>query len=78
MQKARKVTIAAVVLFFVSIWVIMAPGITAGWLTEEVRVFGLVMLLTGIVAGVLVVYFDWRAQLLNRIRDGRNEYRKAT
>jgi hypothetical protein len=76
-KKANKQTIVAVVLFFVSIWVVMAAGITAVWLTEEVRVFGLVMLPTAIVAGLLVVYFDWRAKLLSRIRDERHEYRKA-
>ena len=32
----------------------MAAGITAVWLTEDVRVFGLVMLPTAIVAGLLV------------------------
>ena len=77
MKKASKTTIVAVMLFFVSIWVVMAAGITAVWLTEEVRVFGLVMLPTVIVAGLLVVYFDWRAKRLDRIRDERNEYRKA-
>jgi len=76
-KQAKKETIVAVVLFFVSIWVIMAVGITAVWLTEEVRVFGLVALPTTIVTGLLVVYFDWRAKLLNRIRDERNEFRKA-
>jgi hypothetical protein len=76
-KKATKQMVMAVVLFFVSIWVVMAAGITAVWLTEEVRVFGLVMLPTVIVAGLLVVYFDWRAKLLDRIRDERNEYRKA-
>ena len=77
MKKASRTTIAAVMLFFVSILVVMAAGITAVWLTEEVRVFGLVMLPTAIVAGLLVVYFDWRAKLLSRIREERNEYRKA-
>ena len=56
---------------------IVTAGITAVWLTEEVRVFGLVMLPTAIVAGLLVVYFDWRAKLLSPIRDERNEHRKA-
>ena len=77
MKKATKQTVMAVVLFLVSIWVVMTAGITAVWLTEEVRVFGLVMLPTAIVAGLLVVYFDWRAELLNRIRDERHEDRKA-
>lgn len=77
MKKATKQTVVAVLLFFVGIWVVMAAGITAVWLTEEVRVFGLVMLPTGLVAGLLIVYFDWRAKLLNRIRAERNEYRRA-
>jgi uncharacterized membrane-anchored protein len=76
-KKATKPTVVALALFFVSIWVVMTAGITAVWLTEEARVFGLVMLPTAIVAGLLVVYFDWRAKLLNRMRDERNEYRKA-
>ena len=77
MKRAKKRMIVAAVLFFVSISLVMAAGITAVWLTEEARVFGLVMLPTAIVAGLLVVYFDWRAKLLNRMRDERNEYRKA-
>ena len=39
MKKVDKATIAALALFFVSIWVVLA-AITAVWLTEEVRVFG--------------------------------------
>ena len=77
MKTASKTTIVAVMLFFVGIWVVMAAGITAVRLTEEVRVLGLVMLPTVVVAGLLVVYFDWRAKLLSRIRDERHEYRKA-
>jgi hypothetical protein len=68
-KKAGKTTIVAVMLLFVSIWIVMAAGITAVWLTEEVTVFGLVMLPAAIVAALLVVYFDWRSKLLSRIRD---------
>ena len=77
MRTARKETIVAVVLFFVGMWVVMAAGITAVWLTEEVRLFGLVMLPTAIVAGLLVVYFDWRAKLLRRVRDQRHGRKAA-
>ena len=77
MKRATKTTVVAMTLFFVSIWVAMTAGITAVWLTEEVRLFGLVMLPTTIVAGLLVLYFDWRAKLLNPIRYERNEHRKA-
>ena len=77
MKKAKKRMIIAAVLFFVSIWLVMPTGIAAVWLTEQVRVFGLVMLPTAIIAGLLVVYFEWRAKVLNRIRDERYEGRKA-
>jgi predicted branched-subunit amino acid permease len=76
-RKANKETIAAVALTFFSIWVVLAVGITAEWLTPDVRVFGLVMLVTAIVAGLLVVYFDWRAKLRRRMLAERDTYRKA-
>ena len=75
-KKARKMMIVAAVLFFASIWLVMPTGITAVWLTEQARVFGLVMLSTAIVAGLLVVYFEWRAKVLSRIRDERYDGRK--
>ena len=52
-------------------------GVTAVWLTGEVRVFGLVGLPAAIVAGLLVVYFDWREKLLRRMLTEPKEYRKA-
>jgi hypothetical protein len=64
-------------LFLASIWVVMGAGITAVWLTEELRVIGLVMLPIAIVTGLLVVYFEWRTKLLNRFRDGGHEHRKT-
>ena len=73
----HKMTIVAVALAFVSIWVVMTAGTTAVWLTEEVRVFGLVVLPTAIAASLLVGYFDWRAKLLNGMRDEGKEHRKT-
>ena len=64
-KKAKKRMIVVAVLFFVSIWLVMPTGITAVWLTEQVKVLSLVMLPTAIFAGLLVVYFEWRAKLLN-------------
>jgi len=75
--KANKDTIVALALAFSSLWVALAVGITAVWLTAEVRVLGLVMLPTAIVAGLLVVYFDWRAKLRRRVLGERDAYRKA-
>jgi hypothetical protein len=72
-----KATVAALALLFVSIWVVLAAAITAVWLTEEVRVLGLVILPTGIVAALLVVYFDWRAKLRRRAVADRAGHRTA-
>ena len=77
MRKANKETIVALALVFFSLWIVLAVDITAVWLTAEVRVFGLVMLPTAIVAGLLVVYFDWRAKLRRRVLAERDTYRKA-
>jgi hypothetical protein len=76
----KKSTVLAVVLVIVSIWVVLAAGLTAVWLTNEVRVIGLVGLPTGIVAALLVLYFDWRAKLQRQIldeSDDRHDLRKA-
>jgi hypothetical protein len=75
-KKASKRMIVAAVLFFVGIWLVMPTGIPAVWLTEQARVFGLVMFPTAIVAGLLVVYFEWRAKVLSRIRDEGYDGRK--
>ena len=55
--------VLAIAVAIVSIWVMMAAGITAVWLTEDMRAVGLVIIPTAIVAGLLVLYFEWRAQL---------------
>jgi hypothetical protein len=76
-EKARKAAVVAVLLFLVSFWVLMGTGITAVWLTEELKAIGLVVLPIAIVTGLLVVYFEWRTRLLNQFRDGRHEQRKV-
>lgn len=68
-----KATVLAVMVVFVSIWVLLAAVVTAIWLTEEVRVVGLVILPTAVVASLLVLYFDWRAKLQRRILAERDE-----
>ena len=77
MEKARKAAVVVVLLFLVSLWILMGAGITAAWLTEELKTVGLVVLPIAIVTGLLVVYFEWRTRLLNQFRDGRHEQRKA-
>ena len=76
----KRAAILAVALAFVSIWVVLAASLTAVWLTEEVRVVGLVMLPTAIVASLLVLYFDWRGRLMRRVRgehDRHDDFNKA-
>ena len=77
MKKVDKATVVALVFLFVSIWVVLAAGITAVWLTDEVRVFGLVILPTGIVAGLLVVYLDCGRNLRRRVLAERGGHRTA-
>ncbi len=77
MRKANKETIVTLALLFFSIWVVLAMGVTAVWLTAEVRLFGLVILPTAIVAGLPVVYFEWRAKLRHRVLGDRDTHRKA-
>jgi hypothetical protein len=74
-KKATTPQIVAIVLACISIFVVLTAAATAVWLTSEVRVFGLVMLPTAIVAGLLVVYFDWRGKLRHRIPANRHDYR---
>jgi hypothetical protein len=76
-KNATTSEIVAIVLAFISLFVVMIAGSIAVWLTSEVRVFGLVALPTAIVAGLLVVYFDWRAKLHKRILADRDDHKKA-
>ena len=62
----KKWTILAVALAFVSIWVASA-GVTMVWLTEGLRLFGLRVVPTAVVASLLVLYFDWRRRLRRQI-----------
>jgi len=63
-----RAAIRAATLAFVSVYVALAASLTAVWLTEEVRVAGLMILPSAIVASLLVLYFDWRGRLMRRVR----------
>ena len=63
----RKSRILAVVLAFVGLSVVMTSGLTAVWLTEEIRVLSLVILPSTVVATLLVLYFEWRGKLLRQV-----------
>jgi uncharacterized membrane protein len=76
-KKATKSESVAIVLAFISLFVVMIAGSIAVWLTSEVRVFGLVLLPTAIVAGLLIVYFDWRAKLRTRILADHDDHKKT-
>ena len=77
MKKATTSEIVAIVIAFITIFVTLTAGVTAVWLTSEVRVFGAVMLPTVVVAGLLVVYFEWRAKLRQQVLADRDDHRKA-
>lgn len=77
MKKATKSESVAIVRAFFSLFVVMIAGSTAVWLTSEVRVFGLVMLPTTIVVGLLVVHFERRAKLRDQILADRDDHKKA-
>ena len=64
MVKSR---ILAVVLGFVGLSVVMTSGLTAVWLTEELRVLSLVILPSVVVATLLVLYFEWRDKLRRQV-----------
>ena len=60
--------IIAVAIAVVSLWTILAAGAVAVWLTGEPRIFGVVMLPAGVVASLLVVYFEWRTKQASATR----------
>jgi hypothetical protein len=67
MTRPTTSVILAIAVALVSIFAVLTAGVTAVWLTSAVKAFAVVMLPTSIVAGLLVVYFDWRAKLRDRI-----------
>jgi hypothetical protein len=75
-QRVTKTEIVAIVLAFISIFVVMTAGFRTVWLTSEVRKLGLVMLPAAIVA-LLLVSFEWRAKLRNRILADRDDHKWA-
>jgi hypothetical protein len=72
-KKATQREILAIVLAVVSIVAVLAAGATAVWPGSQVRAFALVVLPTALVAGLLVVYFDWRATFRNRLLASRDD-----
>lgn len=68
MKSASREEIAAVWLFFVSLLVAIVAGLTAVWLTAEIRVFGIVLFPTVAVAAMMILYYDWRPKLSRRSR----------
>jgi hypothetical protein len=77
MKKMKRAAIPVMALVFVAIWVVLAGGTTAVWVTGELRAFGLVALLIASVASLLIAYFDWREKLRRRVLADSNDYRKA-
>jgi hypothetical protein len=66
-------TIVPALLVLVGAWAALAAGIMAVWLTAEARVFALVILPAAVVAGLMVLYFDWRAALRRRMFEDQKD-----
>lgn len=62
-MQVNSVTLRLVV---VSLFLVLALEATATWLTSKVRIFGVLTLLMVTIAGLLVMYFEWRSRLRNR------------
>jgi amino acid transporter len=67
MRQPKTSTILAIAIALVAILTLMAASMMAVWLTEEVRVVGLIAVPTALVAGLLVVYFEWRTKVRRRM-----------
>ena len=78
MKPAKNEDIAAVVLFFVGLGLAIIAGITAVWLTGEVRVIGVVLFPTVAVASMLILYYDWRIKQSGRFRAETDERHQAS
>ena len=61
----------------VTMLAILGVGITAVWLTSGVRVFGVAIVPTAVVAAALVGYFGWRSSLRRRILAEAEDDRRA-
>ena len=64
----RRASIVAIGVGFVTVWIALASGVAAVWLTGEMRVFGLAVLPAAVVASLLVVFFEWRARLVAELK----------
>ena len=73
MKRATTTSTMAVAVAFLSLFIAVLAGATAVWLTSEARVFGLVLLPAAAVAGLLVVYFEWRANVRQRFMTERDD-----
>jgi uncharacterized membrane protein YedE/YeeE len=64
-------------LLLVTLLAIVAVGIAAVWLTNDARLFGVVILAAGVTATGLVGSFRWRTKLRRRILADAEDYRRA-
>jgi hypothetical protein len=76
-RKATKPWGVAVLVLFVSLWVVVIPEVTAVSAMEVIRLVGTVFLPAAIGATLLFAYFEWRTRLVNRIRNQRHEHGRA-
>jgi len=77
-HKSTIKTLATLAALNAIVWLILRAEVTPLWLTEELRMFGVIILPLAIAALLLVAYFDWRAHLRRRLRMELDAYRKAS
>jgi hypothetical protein len=77
-RKSTMKALAVLFALYAIVWSILIADITPVWLTEELRMFEVIILPVSIGALLLVAYFDWRAQLRRRLRTELEAYRKAS
>jgi uncharacterized membrane protein len=75
-----RAVILAAALTFVSVSAAVLTGLSVVSSMEGVRMVGLLILTTAIVASLLVLYFEWRGRLVRRVRaeqDNHDELENA-
>jgi hypothetical protein len=80
-REDRKVTgpnLVATALAMVSILVVFAAGVIGVWLTDEPRIFPLVLLPTVVAASLMFSFYEWRRTSRETDRSSRYDGRGNT
>jgi hypothetical protein len=72
----KRAGVLAAAFALVSMWVVLAAGLTPVWLTDDARVVSLEIVSAVIVVWLLVSYFDWRGRLVRHIRAAHDAHER--